>query len=127
MICLAMGWELDGAAEASFSDVSESSWMYSYVETARAHGSISGYPDGTFKPNKNVTRAEIAKIISQTLNLAPGSSGLSDISSSWARDSISSCVTAGIVGGYADNNFRPANTASRAEAAKMIVGVLASK
>ncbi len=127
MICLAMGWELDSAVEASFSDVSGSSWMYEYVETARAHGSISGYPGGTFKPNKNVTRAEIAKIISQTLNLAPGSSGLNDISSSWARDSISSCVTAGIVGGYADNNFRPANTASRAEAAKMIVGVLAGK
>jgi len=131
MICLAMGWPLDGASRESFSDVAKSSWTYSYVETARAHGAISGYPDGTFKPNKNVTRAEIAKIIAETLNLAPGlsslNSKLNDIDSSWAGDYIKACVKAGIVGGYADNNFRPANTASRAEAAKMIVGVLAGK
>lgn len=109
---------------AWFTDVDKASWEFGYVETARAHGVIGGYKDGTFKPNKNITRAEIAKIIAGTLNLPAGSSALSDIGSSWAKDSINSCVKAGIIKGYSNNTFRANNTATRAEAANMITGML---
>lgn len=124
MICLAMGWTLDNPTQSSFGDVARGDWEYRYVETARAYGVISGYQDGTFKPNKNITRAEIAKIIAEALNLPAGSSTLSDIGSSWARSYINSCVKAGIIKGYADNTFGPSNTATRAEAASMIAGML---
>ncbi|PIZ35355.1 S-layer homology domain-containing protein, partial [Candidatus Aquicultor secundus] len=52
------------------------SWEYSYVETAKAHGAISGYPNGTFAPGRSITRAEIASILTKTLKLSGGSSSL---------------------------------------------------
>jgi hypothetical protein len=55
----------------------------------------------------------------------PSASGkFSDISSYWAKDSINSCASAGILGGYADNAFRPDRYSTRAEAAKMISALL---
>ncbi|HZD59517.1 MAG TPA: S8 family serine peptidase, partial [Anaerolineae bacterium] len=47
MICLAMGWTLVDPATASFPDVAKSYWAYKYIETARAHGAVIGYPDGS--------------------------------------------------------------------------------
>ena len=127
MICAAMGWTLLEPASPSFSDASRAHWAYKYIETAKAYGALSGYPDGTFGPTRNITRAEIATIIAKTLNLASGSSTLNDISSHWAEGYINACVKEGIIGGYSDNAYRPNNTATRAEAAKMVVGTLDSK
>ena len=127
MMCLAMGWTLENPSSPSFTDVPKDHWAYSYIETAKSKQVIAGYEDNTFKPGKSITRAEIAKIASETLGLPSGTSTLSDIASSWAKDYIAKCVKANIVGGYNDNTFRPSNTASRAEAAKMVVGVLGAK
>jgi hypothetical protein len=127
MICLAMGWQASSPAKASFGDVAKKHWANGYVEIAKARGVIGGYAGALFMPEKNITRAEIAKIIATTLKLSGGSSQLKDISGHWARGSINACVTAGVIGGYPTNEFRPANSASRAEAAKMIVGVLDRK
>ncbi|MBE0448362.1 MAG: S-layer homology domain-containing protein [Actinobacteria bacterium] len=124
MACLAMGWILVDPATASFKDVPNTHWAYKYIETAKARGAINGYPDGSFGPARNITRAEIAKIVAKVLNLPTGTSTLKDINTHWAKEYINSCVTAGIVGGYPDGAFRPDSTATRAEAAKMIVGVL---
>lgn len=124
MMCLAMGWTLESPSSPSFTDVPKDHWAYQYVETAKSNEVIAGYEDGTFRPGKSITRAEIAKIASETLALPSGTSTLSDISSSWAKDFIAKCVKANIVSGYNDNTFRPGNTATRAEAAKMVVGVL---
>ncbi len=127
MICLSMGWDLIEPSHPSFGDIAESDWSYRYIETAKAHGAIGGYSDGSFKPGRNITRAEITKVISTVLKLAQGDSLFTDISASWAKDAINSCVKAGIVAGYADNSFRPNNTATRAEAAKMIYALLNNK
>jgi hypothetical protein len=127
MICLTMGWELANPATPSFTDVAKDSWAYRYIETAKANGVIGGYQDGTFRPTRQITRAEIANIVVGTLNLTTGDSTLTDIDSHWAKDLINSCVKAGIVSGYQDGSFKPNNTATRAEAAKMVVGVLNSK
>ncbi|MBS3910181.1 MAG: Ig-like domain-containing protein [Actinobacteria bacterium] len=127
MMCLTMGWTLENPSSASFTDVPKDHWAYKYIETAKSKKVIAGYEDGTFKPGKSITRAEIAKIASETLGLPAGASTLSDIATSWANDYIAKCVKANIVGGYNDNTFRPSNTATRAEAAKMVVGVLGAK
>ncbi len=126
MICLAMDWELINPATPSFKDISQNSWSYKYIETAKAHGIIGGYANGLFKPDKNITRAEIAKIVSGTLKLSSGGSELKDVKGHWAKEYIDACVKADIVGGYADDTYRPNKTATRAEAAKMIVGMLRS-
>ncbi|MHB8840565.1 MAG: S-layer homology domain-containing protein [Candidatus Aquicultor sp.] len=123
MICLAQGWTLIDPAAPSFNDIPSGTWEFKYVETAKAHNAISGYPDGNFGATNKITRAEIVVIITKAMNLTASASELKDISGHWAENSINSCVEAGIVKGYQDTTFRPNNTATRAEAAKAILGV----
>ncbi|HEY3374906.1 MAG TPA: Ig-like domain-containing protein [Candidatus Aquicultor sp.] len=132
LICLAAKWSLEESASSStttdtaqsFRDVAGTSWMYTYVETAKVHGVISGYRDGAFKPNKNITRAEMAKMIATAFKLPSGPSRFRDVKSNWARGSIYACIAADIVNGYADGTFKPNRTATRAEAAKMMAEAL---
>jgi photosystem II stability/assembly factor-like uncharacterized protein len=63
---LAQGWP-DSCATQHFSDVPPSNPFYCYVETAFAHGIISGYADGTFRPGNNATRGQISKIVYQAV------------------------------------------------------------
>jgi hypothetical protein len=57
------GWILLNPATASFIDVPPNSTFYTYIETAVCHGVLGGYSDGTFRPNNNATRGQIAKIV----------------------------------------------------------------
>jgi len=124
MLGKAMGWELPASTTTpSFSDVGQNIWAWRFIDVARARGVAGGYHDNTFRPNDFITRAEIAKIMAGVLDLLAGSSGLTDINASWAKDYINVCVEAGIVLGYPDSTFRPNGPATRAEAAKMIVGL----
>ena len=127
MLCLAMGWELQDPSNPSFSDVAREHWSYRYVETAKARGALGGYPTGEFRPGNSITRAEIAAAIARALNLSAGGSDLTDIALHWAKDQINACVQAGIISGYPGNVFRPNANATRAEASKMIAGVLDNK
>ena len=58
---------LDTSEENLFKDVSSSDWFHSFVLGASKYGWISGYPDGTFKPNDNVTRAEVTCLVNNML------------------------------------------------------------
>jgi hypothetical protein len=124
MICLAMKWNVVTPAKSSFTDVAANHWARGYIETAKAHGAITGYPDGTFGPSSRITRAEIATIIAKTLRLGAGSTSLWDVKGSWAKNYIGSCVKAGIISGYTDGTFKPAGRATRAEGAKMVAGTV---
>ncbi len=57
------------SSSASFSDVPTSSWCHEYAYTARSHGILSGYPDGTFHPNQAVTEIEALKILINSLQV----------------------------------------------------------
>lgn len=59
------------AAQASFSDVKSSDWFYPYVTRLAQAGGINGYPDGTFKPKNNITRAEVANIANNLFQPGP--------------------------------------------------------
>jgi hypothetical protein len=63
----AAGWTPVNPATPTFSDVSVGSTFYTYIETAYANGILSGYPDGTFRPQADATRGQIAKIIVRAL------------------------------------------------------------
>ncbi|HUS15009.1 MAG TPA: S-layer homology domain-containing protein [Chloroflexia bacterium] len=63
MIVSAEGWTLVTPSVPSFTDVPVSHWAYSYVETSRAHGVVSGYSDGTFRPLSSGTRAQLSKML----------------------------------------------------------------
>ena len=60
-------------SKPSFSDVPAGSAFYSYIETAAANGLLSGYSDGTFRPNETATRGQVSKIISSSVNLEANS------------------------------------------------------
>jgi hypothetical protein len=124
MICQAMGWQLIETATPSFTDVPVKHWAFKYLETAKAHGVISGYPDGSCKPDKSISRAEIAVQLAKALSLPSSSSALTDVSGYWSAGFIGACVKAGLMGGYPNGTFRPNNETTRAEAAKVISGLL---
>ncbi|MBI4734148.1 MAG: S-layer homology domain-containing protein [Rubrobacteridae bacterium] len=71
-----------------------------------------------------MTRSEIAKIIAEAKRLPAGACNLSDVRLSWAKAHIGACVKAGLMNGYTDNSFKPDQNATRAEAAKILSGII---
>ncbi len=127
IICLAAGLTPITGGTPSFSDTS-GNWAAGYIEAAKTAGLIGGYPDGTFRPNALVTRAEICKMVVAAAGFATDTSGagFSDIDGNWAENDILTAANNGIVNGYADGTFRPNNHATRAEASVMVYNWLAS-
>ncbi len=105
-----------------FSDVSESAWYNDSVSAASAAGYITGYPDGAFKPENTITRAEMAVIICKYtgVNVSESDSAYSDTDGHWAKNYITALGKKGIITGYSDGMFRPDKTVTRAEAVTMI-------
>jgi hypothetical protein len=60
------GWEIDTSNGPHYSDVPVGSTFYDYIETANNHGVINGYTDGTFGPNKTITRGQISKVLDRS-------------------------------------------------------------
>jgi len=117
---------IDPYAISTFSDVSASDWYYSYVATAYTMGYITGYPDGSFHPNDNITRADICTIVSRVLkgSAVESATKFKDDSSipSYAKDAVYALSSKGIVNGFADNTFAPLSFATRAQTAKIVYG-----
>lgn len=111
--------------ENNFSDVSADAWYNLSVSTLAKAGIINGYPDGTFNPNGNITRAELVSLISKFFTeIDVGDSKFSDIDGHWAAKMINEAFVMGIINGYADGSFKPDQFVTRAEAMKIINGVL---
>jgi len=108
-----------------FPDVPVSYWAFSGISQLVDRGVINGYPDGTFKPENQVTRAEFAKMILLALNLKPVAAQgntFPDVSiAHWACPYIESALAYGLVQGYPDGTFRPEGKISLAEAITLIV------
>jgi hypothetical protein len=109
---------------AAFRDI-RNHWAREAIEEAVALGIVSGYPDGTFKPDGEVTRAEFTAMLMRAVspsNTVGGALDFNDLKSipEWAQPFISSAVSAGIVSGYEDHTFRSGNSITRAEMAVMI-------
>lgn len=122
-------------ATGKFSDVSSDAVYAKAVETLSLMGVINGYPDGTFGPDKNVTRAEFTAMLMRILNYGSlGSDSAeklpftdvldSDSSINWAIPNINTAYGMGIINGYEDSTFRPNNNVAYQEAVKMVVCTL---
>jgi len=85
---------------------------------------VEGYPDGTFGPNREITRAEIMKIIleSSVDDIGLGKNCFPDVRTEWFAKYACYAVDHGIVKGYTDGMFRPSQNVSFAEALKMALG-----
>lgn len=98
------------SAQANFSDVSSSYWARPFIETLANEGVISGFPDGTYKPDAPVTRAQFAAIVRQAFNEADARTArsFSDVSSTyWAAPAIREAYETGFMSGYPDGTFLP--------------------
>ncbi len=105
---------------ASFPDIS-GHWAENYIEEAVSEGLVNGYPDGTFKPQGCITRAEMATIYARMMqlqNVAPNT--FTDMPGAWYNEAVLKNVYAGILSGYPNQTFRPDNKITRQEAAKMM-------
>ena len=107
-----------------YSDVAATSWYNTAVSTLSSMGIITGYPDGTFRPNAPITRAEMSKIIALFAKLDKTTDRFSDIAGHWAEAYIKLAAGNGWIEGYPDGSFRPNQSITRAETVTMINRVL---
>ena len=120
----------DGAftTSNSYSDVAYGKWYNNPVSTMSALGIITGYPDGTFKPNKPITRAEFAAIAARFDETQSGKSAtFSDVIGHWAAKEIGIAYYNDWIKGYPDGTFKPDQNITRAEAMTLINRVLERK
>jgi hypothetical protein len=109
----------------SFSDVSLYEWFNNAVSTMANGAVLNGYPDGTFKPNANITRAEFATIAVRFFKDArAGEVSFTDIYGHWAEENIRKAAAQGLINGYPDGTFRPDAPITRAEAMAIVNRVL---
>lgn len=133
-VVAALGHEPASDYQLNFTDSgSIPAWSRGFVSTAVEKGLISGYSDGSFRANREITRQEMAAIIINAMNLnneaklkQNNKSGFKDAAriQTWARGSVIVAVEKQIIKGYSDNTFRPTNTATRAEAVTMIINMI---
>lgn len=97
-------------------------WAQKNIEKTISAGIVSGYKDGTFRPDAPVTRAEFCHMVNATLgNTGTVSISFKDVpSSEWYYSDVSKAVAAGFVSGYTDNKFKPDQRISRQEAAVIL-------
>lgn len=108
----------------SFSDLNPNSDYFEPIMDLVNRKILSGYPDGTFKPNKAITREEAAKMLAQTLNVNisnPSNPRFKDVPMSNSNYRyIAALVEAGVINGFPDNTFKPKEPITRAQMAKII-------
>ena len=115
---------------ATYSDVAEDSAYYEAVETLNKLEIVTGYEDGTYKPEAGVTRAEMAALIARIQgygDTAAGSAntGFADVPAShWASGYIANAAGMGIINGYGDGNFGPEDPVLYEQAVKMVMATL---
>ncbi|MBD2848531.1 S-layer homology domain-containing protein [Paenibacillus sp. IB182496] len=115
------------AAASGFKDVKSDHWAKGAIDFAAKRDYVGGYPDGSFRPNGTITRAEFVVVLARIAELPAAKSGLfTDIAGHWAEGAIKSAVAAGFVT-KADfgTRFKPSQAVTRLEMARMIARALA--
>ena len=114
------------STESGYSDVSSSDWYNNAISTLSNLGVITGYEDGTFRPNASISRAEFVTIVTRFFDYTAEYEGtFSDVSySSWYADFVQAAVDMGLVNGYENGTFRPNASITRAEAVAIVNRVL---
>ncbi len=114
MILASSKTEITDGSGLTFSDVVDSDWFHSYLETALSIGIISGYEDGTFKPNETVNRVEALKMLLQAreVTLTEGSE--------WYDKYLNFAIEHALVVPSNTGDYLPSNPVSRGELSEMI-------
>lgn len=101
-------------------------WSEKAISSLTEKGVINGYPDGSFKPDQAITRAEFAKLVSKTFGYSTQTQAkFDDVSSEhWASGFINAVSEKKIMNAFSDGNFKPDQTLNRAQVATMISRIL---
>ena len=126
-----IGMMVVSASAVSYNDLTDKDQIVNKdaVSMLVTLGVIEGKPDGSYAPTEGVDRAQMAKMISVIMNQGVDNgalyenspSGLTDISSHWAKGHINYCYTTGIIAGRGTGTFDPSATVTALEAAKMLL------
>ena len=132
-------WRMRGAPDVAdiempFNDVADpGSWYYNAVKWASGEGIVTGYEDGTFKPNDTIYRQDLALILNRYAGFAKiGLSPVREYASfgddaqigAYAKDAVETLYKSGVINGKSGNSFDPRGNATRAEFAAMLDRVL---
>ncbi|OAS13251.1 DUF5018 domain-containing protein, partial [Paenibacillus oryzisoli] len=123
---------------SSFSDVTEHDWYSAIVQTAASYKLITGFEDGTFRPNDTITREQAMVIIARAMTLTGLEAKLpsvsedeillaykdADTASDWALNRIASTIQAKVINGKSENTLAPLDSVTRAEVAVIIKRLL---
>lgn len=113
-------------AATTFSDVPQNKWYSEGVFWCAEKGLVSGYPDGTFKPGKDITRGELAVIMNKMLGLKEASTEtFKDVEKGrYYTIPVLNCVKAGVIKGYGNGYFGPNDKVTREQAAVILANAL---
>lgn len=123
----------DDTAKCDFKDVLQDSWYYKYIASGVSKGIVNGISQTSFGVGKNISRQDMAVMTVRALeyinvelkeNVKPVE--FTDNISDYAVNAVKVLQTAGIINGVSDTSFAPLSSATRAQAAKVIYGVLKS-
>ena len=126
MIVTLLGLEAT-ATETAFADCTADDWFTPYIIAATEAGVVTGVADDAFAPNDTITREQACAILGRALALTgEAEATFTDAAeiSEYAAEFVAALAELGIINGYEDGSFAPANNITRAEAAKILAGAL---
>lgn len=111
-----------------FTDVEAGSWYAPYVYAARACGAVNGFSETVFGTGQDVSREDFCTVLYRIMGAAAGDTSAqftdSGAISEYAAEAVAYLHGAGVISGYEDGSFRPQAPVTRAEAAKILSGIL---
>lgn len=116
---------LNSFAAGFFNDVPSTQANYSAIKYIQEQKFVDGYPDGTFRPNNPINRAEFTKIITEAYyaGQATGGNCFSDINTEWFAKYVCFDKIHNLISGYPDGSFQPASNINFVEIAKILMTV----
>lgn len=137
LVTRSLGLTATATSATYFTDVKGDEWYTGVVGAAKAAGLVDGYEDGSFKPNAQITREELAAMVVRALKFAGQDTTVSATEQAsllskfadadkivWAQNEIAAAVKAGIVDGMTDTTIAPNENATRAQSATMLKRLL---
>lgn len=112
-----------GSGQEEFLDINEVEWAKSAIEFVKKKGWVNGKTSEYYRPNEKLTRSEFAVIITRILELDTTHTNDTlyyDVNRHWAKNEINVLTKTGIIEGYADKSFRPDESITREEVAKIL-------
>lgn len=116
---------LPGPCASDYTDLAAEDPRAGAIRLLSSLGVLSGYPDGTFRPDDGITRAELVSLLAATVPAEAGALPFTDVAEDhWARRAIGTAVRRGWVRGYGDGTFRPDGLVTRAEGVCLLNAML---